>query len=322
MLPRPNGRSSALETIRASSGRDDHAGGEEQRQPQQHHQREALLRDPAAALDVVDAAEGGVHRPPERGADPERADRGDDADRRRAVADRGRGRWRASSCSTAGKSRWRSTQHVRLDVGGLEDLAEDEEDQQREREQREDEVVGDHPREAGDVLLVGALPEGAQVAPAAGPRSSPRARRHRRSTASRTASSARVASLTPIVAASAAAATPAQATSSIPPPSLGLGLAGPARARAAARAAEARRCSGAGSRRRLGGLLGVPPSASRRGLRAPGRVVGRLPKTPSGASLGVVVRRWCSSRRIPPYPRDPCAMCAQEPVQKRAAPRG
>ena len=53
-------------------------------------------------------------------------------------------------------------QDARLDVGVLDHLAEDEQDQQREREQRQGEVVGDHRREAGDVLAVGALPEDAQ----------------------------------------------------------------------------------------------------------------------------------------------------------------
>ena len=53
-------------------------------------------------------------------------------------------------------------QDAGLDVGALQDPAEDEEDQQREREQRQHEVVGDHPGQPGDVLLVGAVPEGAQ----------------------------------------------------------------------------------------------------------------------------------------------------------------
>ena len=39
-------------------------------------------------------------------------------------------------------------QDAGLDVGALEDPAEDEEDQQREREHRQEEVVGDHARPA------------------------------------------------------------------------------------------------------------------------------------------------------------------------------
>ena len=53
-------------------------------------------------------------------------------------------------------------EHARLDPLDLQHLAEDEEDQQGEGEDRQHQVVGDHRREAGDVLAVGAAPEGAQ----------------------------------------------------------------------------------------------------------------------------------------------------------------
>src|SRR5690242_20830843 len=46
---------------------------------------EALLLHPAAALDVVDPAEGGVERAPERRAEPEARDQGDDPESRRRV---------------------------------------------------------------------------------------------------------------------------------------------------------------------------------------------------------------------------------------------
>ena len=55
-----------------------------------------------------------------------------------------------------------------LDVGALDEPAEDEEDEQREGEDRQHQVVGDHRREAGDVLLVGAVPERLQPRPAPG----------------------------------------------------------------------------------------------------------------------------------------------------------
>ena len=53
-------------------------------------------------------------------------------------------------------------EHARLDPADLQHLAEDEEDQQGEGEDRQHQVVGDHRREPGDVLAVGALPEGTQ----------------------------------------------------------------------------------------------------------------------------------------------------------------
>ena len=55
-------------------------------------------------------------------------------------------------------------QHARLHVPALQDLTEDEQHQEGEREYRQEEVVGDHARQPGDVLLVGAVPERAQVA--------------------------------------------------------------------------------------------------------------------------------------------------------------
>ena len=207
--------------------RDDDAGRQEQRDDKEHHEREALLRKPAAALDVIDAAESRVHRAPEGGADPDGAGGGRDADRGRAVTD---------ALDSAGhlvlldgrKDPLEIVDHGLLDIARLDHLAEDEEDQEGEREESESEVVGDHRRHAGDVLAVGPMPEG--VEPVARPRP------HGRSIDLRAASSARLANLTPAVAACAATATPAHAKSSTPWI--------PATARAGPRAARARAGSG------------------------------------------------------------------------------
>jgi hypothetical protein len=104
---------------------------------------EALLLDPAAAFDVVDAAEGGVHRAPEGGADPERADESRDPDRRRvvldAVEDVGQG-----LLLDAGEEPLEVADDAGLDPLYLQHLAEDEEHQQGEGEDRQHQVVGDH----------------------------------------------------------------------------------------------------------------------------------------------------------------------------------
>ena len=83
-----------------------------------------------------------------------------------------------------GKDPLQVADHAVAHVGVLDHLAEDEQDQEREREQRQRQVVGDHRREPGDVLAVGALPEDAQEPRRSGVRD--RARRPpRRSTSLR-----------------------------------------------------------------------------------------------------------------------------------------
>ena len=198
-------------------------------------------------------------------------------------------RSRASSsvfCSTAGKRRWRSLQDAGLDLGALEDLAEDEQDEEGEREQRQDQVVGDHRRQPGDVLAVGAVPEGAQVArePRAGRRRAPRV--NRASVARRRASrpSAR-GSLrrTPSVAASAATATPAQASVLEP--------------RAALRRPPCRGASALGSRRgsRGGGAGSGRGGALRRVAAAPGGPAAR--RLRASRRAGLAARRAAPSAR-------------------------
>ena len=294
---RPNGRLSALEASTPSATGIDDARREEDDDDDQHHQREALLLHPAAALDVVDPAEGGVHRAPERGADPDRADRGDDADRGRAVADPVDDAGQRALLG-GGEDALQVAEHARLDVGVLDHLAEDEQDQERERKQRQREVVGDHRREAGDVLAVGALPEDAQepgrsrarppdrprprVNPSPGSPAGPRSRGWR--------------------------AGPRSSPPRRPPRPRPRRC---PRARRPARAARLRRGSRLGARRRPGARRGgraapargfggglrlrgsrcgfaAPSRAaeSRRGLRVPGRASGRLPNTPPPGRLG------------------------------------
>ena len=55
-------------------GRHGHARGDEQQHDHEHPEAEQLLAHPGAARQVVDAAERGVERAPERGADPQRGD--------------------------------------------------------------------------------------------------------------------------------------------------------------------------------------------------------------------------------------------------------
>ena len=125
---------------------------------EQHDQREALLLDPAAAFDVVDPAEGGVHRAPEGRSDPEPGDDRDDPDLSRVVADLIEARLQRVLLGR-GEELLQVAEHARLDVGALAGSGRDEEQQQGEREDREHQVVGDHRRHPGDVLLVGAAPE-------------------------------------------------------------------------------------------------------------------------------------------------------------------
>ena len=165
----------------------------------------------------------------------------------------------------------------RLDVGALQQLAGDEQQQQREREDREHQVVGDHRRHPGDVLLVCAPPEGGDRSVGSLPQ--------RRSTAS---------------------AQGRRGAAGDPQPER--------RGAARDRDPAAREALEVGRGRVLGGSLGLPPRRGRRrlarlrrrllfaaarplpglrrGLRTAGRFFGRLPRTPacgggsSPASLG------------------------------------
>jgi hypothetical protein len=110
---------------------------------------------------VVDPAEGRVHRPPEGGADPDPADDRSDADGRRVVPDPLDGVLEGLGLDV-GKEALDVEHHALLDLGAVDDLAEREQDEQREREDREHQVVGDHAGEAGDVLLVGPVPKAAR----------------------------------------------------------------------------------------------------------------------------------------------------------------
>jgi hypothetical protein len=110
---------------------------------------------------VVDPAEGGIHRPPEGGPDPERAGEGDDPDRGRVVLDPAQDVAEGLLLDVREKA-LEVGEDAALDPLDLQHLAEDEEHQQREREDREHQVVGDHRREPGDVLGVGALPKSAE----------------------------------------------------------------------------------------------------------------------------------------------------------------
>ena len=123
--------------------RHDDARGEEQGDNQQHPEREALLLEPAAAPNVVDAAEGGVHRAPERGPDPDGAERRGDPDRRGVGSDAVEG---VAQCVEldGGKQPAQVVEDADLDVVALDHAAEDEEHQECEREERQEEVVGDH----------------------------------------------------------------------------------------------------------------------------------------------------------------------------------
>jgi len=142
-------------------------------------------------------------------------------------------------------------------------------------------------------------------------------RRHRRSAGLRTASTARLRSRTPSVAASAATAIPAHASSSTPPCS------GPAGGGASGSAAGDRPGGRAGPPWGGRGTLGFgcagdgdcllaafgvaaagPPASPRRGLRTPGRLGGRLPNTPpcssasSGASGLGGICSWSAIQRV------------------------
>ena len=223
--------------------------------------------------------------------------------------------------------------HALLDAGALEHPPEDEQHQESEREYGQEEVVRHHRGQPGDVLLVGATPEGGQVAPApsqvvgaANPEP-----RHGGVAGSgrvpltgaggfRTASTARLRSLTPRVAASAATVIPAQARSSTPgaspaPRRLRLRRGGWRRGGAAdgpVRGSVALRSPAAAPAAALGGAPAArsgPRRSARRGLRTPGLVLGSLPNSPpsserrrrSGSAQRCLLG---ASRRIPPRAQD------------------
>jgi hypothetical protein len=109
---------------------------------------------------VVDPAEGGVHRAPEGGADPDAADAGGDPDRGRALTN-AFDRVGEGVLLDVGKESLQVDDDALLDLVAVDDLPEDEQHEQREREDRQHQVVGDHPGQAGDVLLVRAVPKAA-----------------------------------------------------------------------------------------------------------------------------------------------------------------
>ena len=193
------------------------------------------------------------------------------------------------SCSVEGKSSPRSLRIVALDVRALQQLAGDEEQQQREREDGEQQVVGDHRRHPGHVLLVGAPPEGGQ-------RSAGRALS------------------TPLDGVPQGRRGPARrcAGRAMPPPRRSRSRRGRApRGRPLRMPGDVRdgleRCGGrravrlrrrpAGSGRRLGARLGRGGFGSlRRGLRTEGRVFGRLPRTPACGTVGLAGLRLLAVR--------------------------
>ena len=161
MSERPKGSRSVLETSAASIvGSRMLAAMKSSTTPSIVKEKRFCSTQPRVC-DVVDAAEGGVHRPPEGGADPQRAEKGGDPDRGRVVLDPFQ-RVRQRPLLGVGEEPLQVVEHARLDPLDLQHLAEDEEDEQGEGEDGEHQVVGDHRREPGDVLAVGALPEGAQ----------------------------------------------------------------------------------------------------------------------------------------------------------------
>ena len=83
-------------------------------------------------------------------------------------------RWRVWSAAL-GKSCWRSSKDRLLEVARLEHPPGDEEREQREREDRQQQVVGDHPGQAGEVVLVGLPVEVLDARPGAAVEGSARA---------------------------------------------------------------------------------------------------------------------------------------------------
>ena len=273
---------------RALGGRQDDAGGEEERR-----RRAASRARSASARPSRGTRRGrcGRRRCPSR-----------PRTRRRSRARRARRRSRSwSSCRGSGRATLlqrvllgrreeplQVAEDARLDARAPQHLAEDEEDQQDEREDGEHQVVGDHRREPGDVLPVGAVPEGAQP----GLADARRLQRHgaRRSGRLGRAGQTRGASAParrrsapsdclPDLAERPAREPDAGGRGSACEAGSGAGELLEAGLRAAAApspggAAVARRCSA----RRCRG-------AARRGLSTPGRVFGRLPRRPLSSSL-------------------------------------
>ncbi len=259
MFERPNGRSSTPEMTSDSSAGIVTLAARNSATTSSIIEREALLLEPAAALDVVDPAERGVHRPPERGADPEPRDDRDDADLGRVVPNPHQ-RVRQRALLGSGEELLQVAQHGRFDVRALQDLAEDEEHQQGEGKDREHQVVGDHRRHSGDVLLISPAPEGDE-------RPAPRNEVvHWRSTAPRRAAAARPATRRPSVAAPPASESPARASSS----------SSCSRERAADTVGSSFDPAAAAACARDD----FAAASARRGLRTEGRVRGRLPRIP------------------------------------------
>ena len=112
----------ACRAPRCPARRDGDARDEEEQDDDQHPEREQLLAHPGAALAVVDAAERGVERAPERAGEPDGGDHGHDPHRGRGLAD-------ASQAVEQGRLRPPREQPLevledrRLDVLGGEDAA-------------------------------------------------------------------------------------------------------------------------------------------------------------------------------------------------------
>ena len=111
---------------------------------------------------VVDAAERGVQRAPERGARTRRAARARGCRRSSRTPDAARTAARSVDSAALGKSRCRSASTEPASSSRAQHPAGDEQRHQRDREQRQQQVVGDHRRQAREVVLVGLAPEAAR----------------------------------------------------------------------------------------------------------------------------------------------------------------
>ena len=99
-----------------------------------------------------------------RSADPQGGDERDDADGGGGVADLAQ-RLAQRGLGGGGEELLQVTEDGLLELGRREHLPGHEQRDERDREDREQEVVGDHPGEAGQVVLVGLLPEVLQGEP-------------------------------------------------------------------------------------------------------------------------------------------------------------
>ena len=133
-------------------------GHDEQQHDREHAEREQLLAHPAPARPVVDPAERGVERAPERGGEPHGGSQ-------RRDPGRGRGRLeppdRAAQRALGGgrEQLLEVEQHGALKILGAQHAAGHEQRDERDREDREQQVVGDHRRETREVVLIGLAPE-------------------------------------------------------------------------------------------------------------------------------------------------------------------